>query len=218
MKQARFTLFDLVLTAVTVYMEVPGLGVKLDLQLQAYTTAKATCGNTGSLTHWVRPGIEPTSSWRLVFFLNPLSHNKNSLDLVLFACLRRLYLLWEFSCPVSILYLILIPLHSWTFHIHFFAIWYCFYIIDNVITSANIPSNTVFLLLLKQFFFLTIPSHPSIPTIIWLHRKLQCIEPAGFYFSLCPSSPSPRLQEHNTVSNKYVNMVYLTARDMRLLK
>ena len=51
MKQARFTLFDLVLTAVTVYMEVPGLGVKLDLQLQAYTTAKATCGNTGSLTH-----------------------------------------------------------------------------------------------------------------------------------------------------------------------
>ena len=28
-----------------------------------YTTA---CGHTGSLTHWVRPGIKPASSWILV--------------------------------------------------------------------------------------------------------------------------------------------------------
>ena len=31
-----------------------------------YTTAH---GNAGSLTHWVRPGIEPTSSWILVCFI-----------------------------------------------------------------------------------------------------------------------------------------------------
>ena len=28
----------------------------------------AACANTGSLTHWARPGIEPISSWILVWF------------------------------------------------------------------------------------------------------------------------------------------------------
>ena len=62
------------------HMEVPGLGNKLELQLLAYTTATATldpslslmlhaCSNERSLTHWVRPGIEPASSWALVGFL-----------------------------------------------------------------------------------------------------------------------------------------------------
>ena len=32
-----------------------------------YTTAQA---NTGSLTHWARPGMEPVSSWLLVRFTN----------------------------------------------------------------------------------------------------------------------------------------------------
>ena len=55
-------------------MEVPWLGVKLELQLLAIATAIATetrdlscaCNyttahsNAGSLTHCVRPGIEPT--------------------------------------------------------------------------------------------------------------------------------------------------------------
>ena len=50
-------------------MEVPRLGVELELLLLAYTTATATRiwaasvtyaihGNTGSLTQWVNPGIE----------------------------------------------------------------------------------------------------------------------------------------------------------------
>ena len=47
-------------------MEVPRLGVKLELQLLIYTTAHS---NARSLTHWVRPGIEPTSSWTLVGFI-----------------------------------------------------------------------------------------------------------------------------------------------------
>ena len=40
-----------------------------------YTTAH---GNTGSLTHRVRPGIKPTSSQTLYQVLHPLSHNGNS--------------------------------------------------------------------------------------------------------------------------------------------
>ena len=60
-------------------MEVPRLGVELELQLPAYATATATWlqpayttvhGNAGSLTHYVRPGIEPASSWILVGFIS----------------------------------------------------------------------------------------------------------------------------------------------------
>ena len=45
------------------HMEVPRLGVKSEPQLPAYTTAH---GNTGSLTHEARPGIEHAFSWVLV--------------------------------------------------------------------------------------------------------------------------------------------------------
>ena len=40
-----------------------------------YITA---CGDTGSLTHWARPGIKPASSQRQCRVLNPLSHSGNS--------------------------------------------------------------------------------------------------------------------------------------------
>uniref|UniRef100_A0A8D1LLG9 von Willebrand factor A domain-containing protein 8 n=1 Tax=Sus scrofa TaxID=9823 RepID=A0A8D1LLG9_PIG len=49
------------------HMEVPRLGVELDLQLPACTTAHS---NAGSLTHWVRPGMEAVSSWMLVRFVS----------------------------------------------------------------------------------------------------------------------------------------------------
>ena len=35
-------------------------------------------GKAGSLTHWARPGIEPTTSQTLCWVLNPLSHKRNS--------------------------------------------------------------------------------------------------------------------------------------------
>ena len=38
-------------------------------------TYTAACSNVGSLIHWVRPGIEPISLWRLHCVLDPLSHN-----------------------------------------------------------------------------------------------------------------------------------------------
>ena len=47
-------------------MKVPRLGIKLELQLPAYTTAH---GSARSLTHQGGPGIEPTSSWILVRFV-----------------------------------------------------------------------------------------------------------------------------------------------------
>ena len=62
-------------------MEVPRLGLESELQLPASTTAPPTPdpswifhlhaahGNAGSLTQYVRPGIEPASSWRLVMFI-----------------------------------------------------------------------------------------------------------------------------------------------------
>ena len=63
-------------------MEVPRLGVELELQPPAYTTATATqdpshawdqhhsSGNDGSSTHWVKPGIEPASLRMLVRFVS----------------------------------------------------------------------------------------------------------------------------------------------------
>ena len=48
------------------HMEVPKLGVELELQLPASTTAH---NNAESLTHWARPRIEPSSSWILVRFV-----------------------------------------------------------------------------------------------------------------------------------------------------
>ena len=61
-----------------------------------YTIA---CNNTGSLTHWARPGMEPTCSWTPHWVLNPLSHNRNSWSLCLehsFCVACSSYLLWVF--------------------------------------------------------------------------------------------------------------------------
>ena len=66
------------------YMEVPRLGVELDLQLPVYTTATAMpvlwatpatspqlmAAPVPYLTYWARPEIEPMSSWILVRFIS----------------------------------------------------------------------------------------------------------------------------------------------------
>ena len=49
------------------HMEVPRLGVESELQSTTYTTAHI---NTRYLTPWVRPGIEPVTSWFLVVFVS----------------------------------------------------------------------------------------------------------------------------------------------------
>ena len=61
-------------------MEVPRLGVESDLQLPFYDTAHS---NAGSLTHLVRPGIEPASSWILVrFLIKLLNHYRDPKNVV----------------------------------------------------------------------------------------------------------------------------------------
>ena len=57
-------------------MEVPRLEFELELELPAYATATPdlshvcnvhySWGNVRSLTHWLGPGVKPTSSWILV--------------------------------------------------------------------------------------------------------------------------------------------------------
>ena len=75
-------IFFYLFRATPMYMEAPRLGVKSSYscqpmpqpqqhQIQAssvtYTTAP---GSTGSLTHWARAGIEPTTSWFPVGFVS----------------------------------------------------------------------------------------------------------------------------------------------------
>ena len=71
------------------HMEVPGLGIKWELQLQASSTATPDSSHICNLccslrqhqilTHSVRPEIEPTASWTLCHILKPLNHNRTSL-------------------------------------------------------------------------------------------------------------------------------------------
>ena len=74
------------------HMEVPRLGVKSELsccpmpQPQQHsiravsTTYTAAHGNTGSLTHWARPGIKPATSRFLVGFVS-VNHDGRSSSL-----------------------------------------------------------------------------------------------------------------------------------------
>ena len=76
------------------HMEDPGLGVELQLQLQAYTTATAMldlsciCDLRCSLQQrWIlnllnEARVEPASSWTLCWFLNPLDYNGNYRTLI----------------------------------------------------------------------------------------------------------------------------------------
>ena len=99
------------------HMEVLRLGVKLELQLPAYATATATrniqaasetyataCGNAGSPTHWVRPGIEPKSLWILGLFA--LCRNGNSI--LHFCCCLFSFFVFVFVF-VSVPYLYMPP-------------------------------------------------------------------------------------------------------------
>ena len=70
-----FTIYFLFLGSHLWHMEVPRLGGWIGAAARLHRSHS----NTGSFTHWARPGIEPTSSWILYWVLNPLSHNGNSM-------------------------------------------------------------------------------------------------------------------------------------------
>ena len=61
-------------------MEVPGLGVKLELHQRGAKPCLWPCrawSNTGSLTHWARPGMELAPSQRLHQVINLQRHSRN---------------------------------------------------------------------------------------------------------------------------------------------
>ena len=80
-KPSSFFFFFGLFRAAPWHMEVPKLGVESELHLPAYATATATpdlncvcdlphsSGNAVSLIHWVRPGMEPATSWMLFRFV-----------------------------------------------------------------------------------------------------------------------------------------------------
>ena len=104
------------------HREVPGLGVESELQLRQPTlqpqprwiqTASATytaaCGNAGSLTHWVRPGVKPTSSWTLCRVLNLLSQERNSCLL-----LKQVLVICAFKESVKVTYVLDVVSIRWS--------------------------------------------------------------------------------------------------------
>ena len=86
------------------HMELPRLGVKLELQLLAYATATATAdlsrvwtyttahSNAGSSNHWVRPGIEPATLWFLVGFVSTMPRRE-----LLYIYNFCIFLYWSFD-------------------------------------------------------------------------------------------------------------------------
>jgi len=52
-----------------------------------YTTAHS---NTGSFTHWARPGMEPATSWFLVRFVSTVAQQ----ELLTFLIVCRIVVLW----------------------------------------------------------------------------------------------------------------------------
>ena len=65
---------------------VPPMPESQQCQIQATPAASAAACNAGSLTHWARPAIEPTSSLTLYWALNLLSHNENFILFLTTAC------------------------------------------------------------------------------------------------------------------------------------
>ena len=65
--------------------------LRIQTESVSYTTAH---GNAGSLTHWVRPGIEPATSWFLVRFTNPwATMGTPPLTFLYIMCLLSLYII-----------------------------------------------------------------------------------------------------------------------------
>jgi len=107
------------------HMEVPRLGVELELHLLAYTkpqqhetpvvsaTYTTAHSNAGPLTHWARPGIEPVSSWILVGFLTHCATTRTPLFWVLFVSyISQNEIIWCFSLSIWLISLNLIPSRS----------------------------------------------------------------------------------------------------------
>ena len=79
-------------------MEVPRLGAKLELQLPALHHSHS---NAGSLTHRVRPGIEPTSLWIRVGFLTAEPRWELPLSTILKCTVRHVQCVYSAGQPIA---------------------------------------------------------------------------------------------------------------------
>ena len=61
------------------------IAVAADLHTEPCLRPTTAHGNTGSLTHWARPGIEPVSSWILVRFISAAPQQELLLKVLLHA-------------------------------------------------------------------------------------------------------------------------------------
>ena len=74
-----FFLFKVTLAAYRSSWARSLLGAAAASLCHSHSNARAKlCSNAGSLTHWLRPGIQPASSQILCWVLNSPSHNRNS--------------------------------------------------------------------------------------------------------------------------------------------
>ena len=145
-------------------MEVPRLGVKLKLWLPAYAkpqqcqtqAACVTCrtphGNARSLTHWVRPGIEPTSSWILVRFVS--AEPQWEFSGIIFLIYLSDIVLWVYRNATYLCILILYPatLPNLLMRFHSFLVASLRFSIYNITSSANNDSFNFFLSSLDSFY------------------------------------------------------------------
>ena len=88
------------------HMEFPGSGIESDLHW--------SCGNTGPLTHWARPGIKPASPERQAGSLTHCTTVGTSREVVFFFFLRFLFFL------LQLIYIVL-SISAVQSHIHSFS-------------------------------------------------------------------------------------------------
>ena len=156
-------------------MEVPRLGSNPSYQpmpqpQQCRIWASVTCttahGNNGSLTHWARKGIKPTTH-NLVIPLDSflLHHDRNSLNTVLMS----IPLEWDFKVCESFKFLkIVLLLH--TIFFHFLYVFICpvslFKLLMNFITFIGVQQSSQ--PNFTAFPCQTLSSSPHSPTcLIW---------------------------------------------------
>jgi len=150
----------------------------------AISATNATAwGNTRALTHWVRPGIEPTYLQRQNYILNPLSHYRNSWilnfisnirDLIkllysasIFYMIKPLQMLFSMSTGLFSLQSSLRVRVSTTFYSKcLWCSWLC--PLAHHQWQLNLPWR--------------LPGHLDLPSHTWLHLR----HPSSHLLFLCP--------------------------------
>ena len=115
-KQTPFFFSFFFLVPHTRHMEVPRLGVKLELQLPAYTTAIVTqdlaiATQDPACTTEQGQGLNPHPHGYLFGFVTPLSHNRNSQNKLLLSLFFDCFPIWAVTSRLQLTLQIKIPVY-----------------------------------------------------------------------------------------------------------